>query len=397
MRIIVGVAGGIAAYKACEVVSRLVKAGHSVRVVMTPAAAQFVAPLTFRALSGHAVGIEAADEPAGPLSHVQLAHWAEALVIAPATASLMSRLAHGQTDDLLGLVYLGIRGPVVAAPAMEPEMWSHPRTQANASVLRADGVRLVGPAVGRMASGQEGLGRMAEPAEIVAALEDALTPKDLAGTTIVVTAGATWEHFDPVRVLTNPSTGLMGVLIANQAARRGADVRLVTGPAVPYAVDDRVRRETVVSAEEMQRAVIAMAQDADVVVGAAAVSDFRPRERLGSKAHKDDVGLNWEMVRNPDIIQSIGERYQGQKVLVGFAAETEDVLAQAEAKRRKKHLDAVVANLVGVGRGFGAGEYGAWLVTAEGPRELGGSKEHTAAALLDWIRERRAAGHGHIG
>ena len=392
MRIVVGVSGGIAAYKACELVSRLVKAGHDVRVSMTEAAAQFVAPLTFRALSGHAVGVLARDEPDGPLSHVQWAHWADALVVAPATASLIARWASGQADDLLSLVYLGFRGPVLIAPAMEAEMWEHPRTQANMDQLVRDGVLSVGPRFGRMASGLEGMGRMAEPIEIVEALDELTTPKDLLGLHIVVTAGATWEHFDPVRVLTNPSTGRMGVLIANLAARRGAQVILVAGPSVQESVHAAVVLKRVVSAEDMLAVVEDVADEADVIVGAAAVSDFRPRIRLSQKAHKEAIGEEWLMSSNPDIMGIMGERYQGKKILVGFAAETDNAVDQAAKKRVRKHLDAVVANLVGDGRGFGDGVHQAWLVTAGEVVGLGSRKQDSARLLLDWIGLRQRGG-----
>jgi len=390
MRIVVGVSGGIAAYKACEVVSRLVKLGHDVRVVMTPAAAQFVAPLTFRALSGHEVGMHTNDEPEGPISHVILSHWAEALVIAPASASLMARLAHGQAVDLLSLVYLGFHGPILLAPAMEPEMWAHPRTKANSDVLRQDGVHVIGPNSGRLASGFAGVGRMAEPEEIVEMVADLLSPHDLLGLRLLVTAGSTWEYFDPVRLLSNPSTGLMGTLIANLAAQRGAEVTLVRGPGVRERIHRDVVSRTVVSAVDMLQAVSELMVEADVLVGAAAVSDFRPRQTLPRKAHKDDVGLVWEMERNPDIIATMGTHYAGKKLLVGFAAETENPVQQAMNKRTKKHLDAVVANLVGHGQGFGESPHEAWIVTREDVIHVTqGHKEATARALLDWIQSQR--------
>lgn len=389
MRVIVGVSGGIAAYKACELVSRLVKSGHEVRVVMTPAAAQFVAPLTFRALSGHPVASSTLDEPEGPISHVALSHWAEAMIVAPATAALLARLASGQAEDMVSLVYLGFRGPVLLAPAMEPEMWSHPRTQNNVQILQDDGVQFVGPHYGRMASGREGLGRMAEPAEIYEAMLDATAVQDLKGRTFVVTAGATWEFFDPVRLLTNPSTGLMGVAVANQAARRGARVLLAAGPTVTAPLHPRVERRPVTSAIDMLAAVDSAMGDADALIGAAAVSDFRPVRRLLQKAHKDQLGLNWAMERNPDVIRAMAEKYGADKLIVGFAAETENAVEQAEAKRVKKGLDAVVANLVGEGQGFGAGHHQAWLVTDRGSWAFAGEdKGMTAAALLDWIRDR---------
>lgn len=395
MRVVVGVSGGIAAYKTCEIVSRLVQKGHDVRVIMTPRAAQFVAPLTFRALSGQAVAVDVADETEGPLSHITLSHWAEALIMAPATASLMARLASGCAEDMLSLVYLGFRGPVLMAPAMEPDMWSHPRTQANLRTLTDDGVHLIGPNPGRLASGRTGLGRMAEPSEVLDALDDVTAKKDLVGVTMVITAGSTWEHFDPVRLLTNPSTGLMGVEIANQASRRGAAVTLVTGPSVDWALHSAVNRQSVTSAREMHAAVKALMPDADVYVGAAAVSDFRPVEQLQRKAHKESVGLSWHMERNPDIIQDVAQQYRGQKLIIGFAAETEDAVEQASRKRAAKGLDAVVANVVGGRSGFGDQEHHAWLVTSAGAEPiLPNSKSATAGVLLSWVAERLREGSG---
>lgn len=389
MRVVVGVSGGVAAYKACELVSRLVQTGHEVRVVMTPGAVEFVAPLTFRALSGHAVGVHVTDEPEGPLSHIALSHWAESMVIAPATASVMARLAFGLAPDMLSLVYLGFSGPVLAAPAMESDMWEHPRTQANMAVLRGDGMHFVGPNEGRLASGRHGPGRMAEPSEILAALLGIAQPRDLAGLTFVVTAGATWEHFDPVRALTNPSTGLMGVEIANQAVRRGARVFLVTGPRVAAASDAAVVRQRVTSAEEMLRAVMDVIADADVFVGAAAVSDFRPVERLSHKAHKDQVTLSWRMEPTPDIIHEVARQYHGQKLVIGFAAETENAVEQAQVKRSRKGLDLVVANIVGESTGFGADPHQAWLVSDLGVTAVSGeNKADTARSLLDWVGSR---------
>lgn len=389
MRIIVGVSGGIAAYKTGELVSRLVKAGHEVRVVMTRAAHQFMGPLTFRALSGQAVVTDAEEDAYGAIGHIALSHWGEALVIAPASANLMARLARGAADDMLSLIYLGFRGPILMAPAMEPLMWDHPRTRANVSTLMHDGVHLVGPTEGRMASGREGLGRMAEPVDIYSALMDVTTEKQLAGVAMVVTAGSTWEYFDPVRLLANPSTGLMGVLIANEGARRGAAVTLVHGPGVRESLHPQVTAYPVVSALEMLEAVELLAVRAHVVVGAAAVSDFRPREVWKRKAHKEEVGLLWEMERNPDIMGELGRRYHGEKVLVGFAAETEDPIEQAQKKRERKQLDAVVANRVGIHAGFGPDHHQAWLVSDDQVTTISPqTKEATAKTLIDWIWHR---------
>ncbi len=394
MRVLVGVSGGIAAYKSCELVSRLVQSGHEVRVILTPKAAEFVAPMTFRALSGHPVSTSVVDEPEGALSHIALSHWADALIIAPATASLMARLATGLADDMLSLVYLGFRGHVIMAPAMEPDMWRHPRTQANARILNDDGVVMVGPGEGRLASGRIGPGRMAEPAEVLERLGDVTAPHDLSGLRMLITAGSTWEPFDPVRLLTNPSTGLMGVLIANQAARRGARVVLVKGPSVIAPAHAAVEQLGVTTALQMAEAVHSRMPDVDIFVGAAAVSDFRPAEQLARKAPKESLSLTWRMEPNPDIIRDVAQRYGGQKLIIGFAAQTEDAVRQAQEKRQAKGLDAMVANVVGGRHGFGEAKHEAWLVTADGVDAMtGGTKQDTAEQLLDWI-SRRVQGDG---
>lgn len=398
MRIVLGVGGGIAAYKACELTSRLVKAQHEVLVLMTEAAVRFVAPLTFSALSGRQVAISSVDEPMGPLSHVKLAKWADLLVIAPATQDLMARLALGLADDMLTLTYAGFRGPVLMAPAMEPEMWEHPRTQGHMHTLIQGGASIVGPETGRMASGDHGVGRMAEPVTIFREIERASTPKDLAGQKILITAGATWEFFDPVRMLTNPSTGLMGVMMAKEAANRGAEVTLVHGPRCSLEpIGKGVVTIEATSARDMQRAVNRLVGKQDIVIGAAAVSDFRPSKLLTHKAHKDDVGLTWEMAPNPDILAEVGAQYSGQKILIGFAAETDHVVESAREKLRRKHLDAVVANTVGSDQGFGSGRHESWLVTAKDQWILSGeAKEETARRLLDYVRDLVASRQGRI-
>jgi len=391
MRIVLGVAGGIAAYKACELASRLTKDGHEVTVLMTRTATEFVSPLTFRALTGRAVAVTIGEEPFGPLSHVHLAHWADALVIAPATADLLARLATGRADDMLSAVYLGFQGPRLIAPAMEPEMWAHPRTQANVAVLQQDGVRFIGPMAGRMASGHYGVGRLAEPETIQDALVDLVTPKDLAGLRMLITAGSTWEYFDPVRVITNPATGLMGKLLAGQAVRRGAEVAVVAGPGVtPLAERTGLVWDTVVSAEEMLSRALVRLPGMHVVVGTAAVSDFRPAKRAEQKVHKAAVGLSWPVEPNPDVIRTLAEQADPGTLMIGFAAETDNIIESAQRKRLDKKLDAVVANRVGLGVGFGTGAHEAWLVTADGVEPMPGHhKEETATALLNWVARHR--------
>lgn len=359
---------------------------------MTPNATQFVGELSFRALTGQTVGVMTDDEPDGPLSHIRLADWAQVLVVAPATASLLARWASGQASDLLSLVYLAFRGPILVAPAMEPDMWDHPRTQANIATLKGDGVRVIGPNPGRLASGHVGLGRMAEPDELVDAVEHVDVPQDLSGVTLVVTAGATVEYFDPVRLMTNPSTGVMGVTIANLACWRGARVILVEGPSVKEAqVHREVERRPVESAQDMLLAVQDLMPEADAFIGAAAVSDFRPAHRLMHKAKKGSLDLEWRMEATPDIIRWVKSHYGSTKWVVGFAAETENPVENARKKLQDKGLDAIVANLVGRDQGFGNKSHQAWLVwddqveaLSDGPE----GKAHTADRLLDWLVDR---------
>ncbi len=385
MRVVLGVGGGIAAYKACEVASRLVQEGHTVDVVMTEAARQFVAPLTFRALTHRPVSTAVADEPAGVLSHVALAHAADVMVVAPATADLLARLASGRADDMLTAVYLGVRCPVLVAPAMEPEMWTHPATQRAAAQLAGDGVVWVGPASGRMASGEQGVGRMAEPTAIVRAVRRAAPPSDLAGLRLLVTAGPTWEFFDPVRVLSNPSTGAMGVAVAEAAYFRGAEVTLVHGPlSVP--IPPEVSAVAVTTTEEMAGAVAQRFSDVDAVVAAAAVADFRPAAPSAVKLKKSagDPPTAWPVERTVDILAGLGAAKRPGQTVVGFKAETDHHIERAVAMWHEKHLDLVVANRVEAGRGFGARETDAWLVWSPDHIEpYRGSKAGLADALLD--------------
>ncbi len=385
MRVVLGVGGGIAAYKVCEVASRLVQDGHTVDVVMTEAARQFVAPLTFRALTHRPVSTSVADEPVGVLSHVALAHAADVMVVAPATADLLARLASGRADDMLTAVYLGVRCPVLVAPAMEPEMWTHPATRRAATVLAGDGVGLLGPASGRMASGEHGIGRMVEPDAIVRAVRRLATPQDLAGLRLLITAGPTWEFFDPVRLLSNPSTGSMGVAVAEAAYFRGADVTLVHGP-LTVPIPPEVAAVGVTTTEEMAAAVDERFGDVDAVVAAAAVADFRPAAPSAAKLKKADGGqpTAWAVERTVDILARLGDAKRPHQTVVGFKAETDHHVERAVAMWRAKHLDLVVANRVEAGHGFGDGDTDAWLVWSPDRVEpYHGPKAGLAAALLD--------------
>ncbi|MCL4352213.1 MAG: bifunctional phosphopantothenoylcysteine decarboxylase/phosphopantothenate--cysteine ligase CoaBC [Firmicutes bacterium] len=388
MRIIVGVSGGIAAYKAAIVVSSLVQRGHQVQILMTDGATKFVQPLTFEALSGRPVGILVTDQPAGPISHVKLGQWAEVLAIVPATLGIMSRLALGQPSDLLSLTYMSYRGPVVIAPAMEPKMWLHPRTQEHAAKLSADDTQIVGPVAGHVASGDEGVGRLVDPDFLVRAIEHATAPKALSGIQVLVTGGATWEHFDPVRAITNPSTGRMGFEMAQEAAFLGARVTYVHGPrAADFGtLHPAVTAIPVVSAQEMRQAVWDIVGSVSIVVAAAAVSDFRPVASAKQKLHKSDITGHWEVTANPDILAELGQEYGGNKFLVGFAAETDNVVASAQSKLAAKRLDVIVANPVGASLGFGNYEHRGQIIDRFGGTAVinEGSKEFSAQQI--WKR-----------
>ena len=343
-RIALIVSGGIAAYKAADLVSRLRHAGASVRVAMTRAAREFVSPLTFETLSGHAVYDDVfARAGAWEMEHISWAQWAEAVVAAPATAHLLARLAQGLAADAPTTLALAFGGPVWVAPAMNTAMWAHPATQANVALLRARGVRVVGPATGALACGAEGAGRMSEPDEIVAALAEGLaTSGVLTGRGVLVTAGPTREALDPIRFLSNRSTGRMGAALAAEAARRGARVWLVHGP-MEADVPERVEAVPVMSAREMLEAVQTRWDDVDIAVFAAAVANYESATVAEGKI-KSTERLALDLRRTPDIAAwAGGHRRPGQR-LVGFSAETEDHLSRARAKCAAKGLDVICAN-----------------------------------------------------
>ena len=382
-RILLGVTGGIAAYKACILVRLLRLRGASVRVVMTRSAERFVGPATFAALSDHRVYTDLFEEP-GVVLHVRLAHEADVAVVAPATANVVAKLAQGIADDLLTSTLLESSCPLVVAPAMHTGMWEHPATQANVSALADRGARIVGPARGALAAGDEGLGRMSEPEDILTATEDVLVAAgDLAGRRVVVTAGPTWEPIDPVRFIGNRSTGKMGFAVAAEAFGRGADVTLIAGPGTgePPPVPRIVR---VTTAEEMRQAVLGAMQDADALVMAAAVADFRPEATAQTKLKKEQGPPEIRLVPTPDILAELGAA--GRAVLVGFAAETEDVEQAGRDKLRRKTLQLLVANEVGrEGTGFGSDTNRAAIVAADGAdvpmREW--TKRELASAICD--------------
>ncbi|HYI62818.1 MAG TPA: bifunctional phosphopantothenoylcysteine decarboxylase/phosphopantothenate--cysteine ligase CoaBC [Acidimicrobiales bacterium] len=349
-RVVLGVTGGIAAYKAVEVCRRLVDAGAHVAPVLTEGATRFVGAATFSALASEPTQTTLFDEP-HPIPHTRLGQGADVVVVAPATARLLADYATGRSDDLLTATLLATRAPVVVAPAMHTEMWEHPAVQDNVATLARRGVVVVPPEEGRLAGGDVGAGRLADPAAIVAAVEAAVGPRDLAGTTVLVTAGGTREPIDPVRFVGNRSSGKQGHAVAAEAAARGAAVTLVTtsGLALPAGVEV-VRVET---AAEMHDAVMARAATAEVVVMAAAVADFRPRSPSHHKIKKGEGVPEVALEPTVDILATLGARRRPGQTLVGFAAETRDVEAAAADKLRRKGVDLIVANDVGApGAGF---------------------------------------------
>ena len=390
-KLLLCVGGGIAAYKSLELVRRLQDAGAQVQVAMTAGAQQFVTPLSFQALSGHPVRTTLWDSAAeAAMGHIELARWADRVLIAPATADLLAKLAHGAADDLVTTLCLATTAPITVAPAMNHRMWGHPATLANVETLRARGVQIVGPADGPLAEGESGPGRLSEPHEIVAALEASASGSDsaLRGLKIVVSAGPTYEDLDPVRYLGNRSSGKMGFAVAASAARRGAEVVLVSGP-VNLPTPAGVRRVDVRSAAQMHAAVFA-AFPADLYIGAAAVADYTPREPASNKIKKSNESLALDLVRTPDILSEVASQTQGLKLVVGFAAETENVAGYARGKLVAKRLDLIVANRVGVADGgFESDRNAMTAFWKDGERVFAaGPKTRLADELIDLIVER---------
>jgi phosphopantothenoylcysteine decarboxylase / phosphopantothenate---cysteine ligase len=363
-RILLGVSGGIACYKAVEIARLLTKRGAQVQVVMTEAATKFVGPITFSSLTKRPAYTGLFEEPDLVL-HVRLAREADLVLVAPATANLLAKMSHGLADDLLSAVLLTATCPVVVAPAMHTEMWENAATRENLATLRARAIVVVDPEEGELAGGDEGVGRLAEPSSIVAAVAETFAHgRDLAGVRFLVTAGGTQEPIDPVRFIGNRSSGKMGFAIAAEASRRGAEVTLVTGPT--WLEDpDRVEVVRIRTAAEMRDAVLARFPDADVVVKAAAVADFRPANAAGSKIKKDEGLPTITLERTDDILAELG-RTKGDQFLVGFSAETDDAVAQGRKKLAAKNLDLIVVNVVGQGKGFEVDHNAAVILGADG-------------------------------
>jgi phosphopantothenoylcysteine decarboxylase / phosphopantothenate---cysteine ligase len=387
-RILLGVTGGIAAYKAAELVRRLKERGAEVQVVMTDAARRFVTPLTFQALSGRPVRTTLWDEAAeAAMGHIELARWAELVLVAPASADFIARLAGGRADDLLTTLCLATAAPVWVAPAMNRLMWANPATQENAATLGARNVRLLGPASGEQACGESGPGRMLEADELARAVFAADLAGPLAGLKVVISAGPTREPLDPVRFISNRSSGKMGFAVAAAARDAGADVTLVSGP-VSLATPDGVRRVDVETAEQMYAAVHTAIASADVYIGAAAVADYTPARCAKDKIKKTSDCFELSLQKAPDILASIAA-LERRPFTIGFAAETTDVEKNARDKLARKHLDLIAANEVGADRAFDRDDNALLVLWPGGRRELAlKSKTELAREFVALVAER---------
>ena len=389
--VVLGITGGIAAYKACELVSRLKKAHVDVYVIMTKHACEFVTPLTLETLSGHPVVSDMFDREAPwEVEHISLAQRADVFVIAPATANILAKMAHGLADDMLSTTVMATRAPILVAPAMNTGMWENPATQANMKTLLGRGVRQIGPGSGLLACGDVGAGRMSEPAEIADAVLALLqTKKDFAGKTVVVTAGPTREPIDPVRFITNRSSGKMGFALAENAASRGARAILVSGP-VSLPTPSGVERVNVETTAQMRDALLAVYDEADVVIKAAAPADYRPTTVADRKIKKQaGKPMTLEMTENPDIAAELGARKTHQ-LLVTFAAETDHVLENAAEKLKRKNGDLMVANdVTRPGAGFDVDTNAVTLIETDGTRTDLPVMPKTAVAekILDKVAE----------
>ena len=392
-KIVLGVTGGIAAYKAAELVRELVRAGAEVFVVMTRNAQAFITPLTFQALSGHSVTTELFSlTEESEIGHIALADRAELLAIAPATANIIGKIAAGIADDILTTIVMATKAPVLLAPAMNVHMWENPICQENIQKLRSRGFHFIDPEAGELACGYEGKGRLAEIPAIVEEIRSILSPKDLSGETLLVTAGPTEEPIDPVRFLSNRSSGKMGFAVARAARRRGAQVILVSGPSALPAPSG-VKFIPVRTASEMREAVLGSLPGVSTLVMAAAVSDYRPKGTSPEKIKKSRAELSLPLELNPDILHEAGQRKE-KRLLIGFAAETESLLANARKKLAEKNLDLIVANDVRLpGAGFQVDTNVAKLIDRSGKVEELPlmSKEDLADCVLDRVLLLRSA------
>ncbi|MDJ0956176.1 MAG: bifunctional phosphopantothenoylcysteine decarboxylase/phosphopantothenate--cysteine ligase CoaBC [Arenicellales bacterium] len=388
--VILGVTGGIAAYKSADLARRLREQGAEVRVVMTLNAGQFITPLTMQAVSGHPVHSDLLDpEAEAGMGHIELARWADVVLIAPATANFISRFARGIADDLLTTLCLATQAPIALAPAMNQQMWQNPATQDNIAILNNRGVPILGPAVGDQACGETGPGRMLEPVELIEGVSKLFESGALEGCNVMVTAGPTWEAIDPVRGITNHSSGKMGYAVAHAAAEAGARVILVSGPTA-LQTPPRVDRVSVLSAQQMYDAVMSKISDTDIFISVAAVADYRPRASADEKIKKHADTLSLELIKNPDILSAVAEHKH--VYTVGFAAETTNVEQHAREKLISKGVDLIAANKVGAGKGFGTEDNALILVDRTGLKSLPQArKARLARCLIDEISQRRNA------
>ena len=386
--ILLGVTGGIAAYKAVELLREMTKRGANVHVIMTENAKRFVTPLTFQTLSGNPVLHEMFRLLEGSkIGHVAMSDIADLMVIAPATANIIGKIANGIADDLLSTMVMAMDVPVLFAPSMNVKMWQSSFVQYNVERLKAYGYHFVGPSEGDLACGSKGRGRLAEIPEILEKIEDIFTEKDFKGKRVLVTAGPTLEPLDPVRYLTNRSTGKMGFALAKMARRRGAEVLLITGPNYLTLPRNDIKIITVNSAREMYEAVMDNFEDYHVIIKAAAVADFRPKDTLSEKIKKTNGTYLLELEQNPDILKELGKR-KGERILVGFAAETSSLMEHAETKLREKNLDLIVANdVTQPGAGFGVDTNIVRIIDSRGKiRNLPLlSKDEVANIVLDQV------------
>ncbi len=386
--ILLGVTGGIAAYKSPDLVRRLAEQGADVQVAMTSAAQQFVTPMTFQAVSGRPVRTDLWDAAAeAAMGHIELARWADLVLVAPASADFLARLAHGQADDLLTTLCLATDAPIAVAPAMNRLMWANPATQANVATLKSRGVRVFGPGEGDQACGEVGPGRMLEPLQLAElAMELFVESRELEGLQILITAGPTRERIDPVRFISNRSSGKMGFAVAQAARRAGARVTLVTGP-VTLDTPAGVERIDVETAEQMLEAVNGQVEAADIFISAAAVADYRPPQVMTQKLKKTGDSLRLDLVRAPDILAAVAARPR-RPFVVGFAAETEKVEQHAREKLQRKNLDMIAANLVGEGLAFDCDDNALLVLWPNGSHTLErASKSEISRGLIRLIAE----------
>jgi phosphopantothenoylcysteine decarboxylase/phosphopantothenate--cysteine ligase len=387
-KIVLGVTGSIAAYKAADLVRLLIKEGAEVKVVMTQAASEFITPLTMQTLSGSPVAMTLLDaDEESTMGHIQLARWADWVLIAPASANTLAGLAHGRTEDLLTALCLATTAPIAVAPAMNNKMWSNEATQNNLATIADRGVLVLGPATGEQACGENGEGRLLEPEQLITELLHLILPTKLSGKRVVVTAGPTHEPIDPVRFIGNRSSGKMGFAIATAAAQAGAEVILITGP-VALATPPEVQRVDVETAQQMFEAIEKIEQ-IDIFIGCAAVADYRPEQYSESKLKKAvETQRAIQVTENKDIIAAVAQR-QVKPFIVGFAAETDDIINYAKDKMERKQLDMIAANLVGKGLGFGVDTNTLYVFWQQGEALLPlALKSHLARDLMRLIIDR---------